>query len=75
MFSISELINKFNALSEDQQASVFEEATKNAAMYNLVLPNVPLILYILEGEARVPVSEHGPIIQSYKAWREKQINS
>ena len=72
MFTLDELIGKFQNLNEEQQQKVFEEATKNAASYDKIMPNIPLIAYILHGERAVPVSQHGPIIQSYKAWREKQ---
>jgi hypothetical protein len=72
MFSLNELTSKFNALSEERRNEVFAEATANASLYNKLIPNVPLLLYILEGESRVPVSQHGPIIESYKAWRDKQ---
>lgn len=68
MFSVEELTRRFNALDADSQSKVFEQLTKNPQFYNQVMPNVPLLQYILEGEAAVPVSRQGPIIRAYKEW-------
>jgi hypothetical protein len=69
MFTLEELTTKFNTLSDEQRNKVFEEATANAEFYNRVLPDLPLILYILKGDEGVHTSYHGPIIQSYKEWK------
>jgi|694.fasta_scaffold110188_3 hypothetical protein len=74
MFSIKELTQKFNALDADSQSKIFEQLTKNPQFYNQLMPNLPLIKYILEGEAAVPVSQHGPIITAYKEWLTKPKN-
>ena len=42
---------------------------KCADFYNKIMPDTPLILYILGGENAVPPRDHGPIINSYKAWQ------
>jgi len=68
MFSVDDLTNKFNSLDTEGRELVFEQLTRNAAMYNKIMPGIPLIRYILEGTAGVPESQHGPIIRSYKAW-------
>ena len=68
MFSIDDLTKKFHALDAEGKSVVFEQLTKNAAAYNKIMPDVPLIRYILEGEAGVPERQHGPIIRMYKEW-------
>ena len=68
MFSVEDLTKKFHALDDEGKSIVFEQLTKNAVAYGKIMPDVPLIKYILEGEAGVPERQHGPIINSYKAW-------
>lgn len=68
MFSVEDLTRKFHALDNEGKSLVFEQLTRNAAAYNKIMPDVPLIKYILEGEAGVPETQHGPIINSYKTW-------
>lgn len=68
MFSVAELTKRFNDLDADGKSKVFEQLTKNPQFYNQVMPGVPLVRYILEGESAVPESQHGPIIRAYKAW-------
>lgn len=68
MFTVEDLTKKFHALDDEGKAFVFEQLAKNAAAYNKIMPNVPLIKYILEGELAVPEREQGPIIKSYKNW-------
>lgn len=74
MFSIEDLTKKFHALDEEGKSLVFEQLTRNAATYSKIMPDVPLIRYILEGEAGVPVTAHGPIINSYKVWAANPVN-
>ena len=68
MFSVDDLTKKFHSLDTEGRSSVFEQLTRNADFYNKIIPNTPLILYILGGEKAVPPKDHGPIITSYKAW-------
>jgi hypothetical protein len=68
-FTLEELTTKFNGLSDEQKNKVFEEATANAALYHRVFPDLPLLLYILKGDEGVHPSYQGPIIQSYKEWK------
>jgi len=68
MFSVEDLTKKFHALDDESKSIVFEQLTRNAVAYGKIMPHVPLIKYILEGEAGVPVRQHGPIIKSYQAW-------
>jgi len=68
MFSVEDLTNRFNTLDVESRRLVFEQLTRNADFYNKIMPNTPLILYILGGEKAVPPRDHGPIITSYKAW-------
>lgn len=68
MFSVEDLTKKFHALDDEGKSVVFEQLTRNAAAYSKIMPNVPLIKYILEGTEGVPERLHGPIISSYKAW-------
>jgi hypothetical protein len=74
MFSVEDLTNKFNALDVEGRSLVFEQLTRNANFYNKIMPNTPLILYILEGEKAVAPRDHGPIITSYKAWLSDPVN-
>jgi hypothetical protein len=69
MFTIEELTQKFHALDDKTKDMVFEQVTKNAAQYNKIIPNVPLFLYILEGDASVPGWAKGSsILLQYKTW-------
>jgi len=68
MFSVEDLTNRFNTLDVESRSLVFEQLTRNADFYNKIMPNTPLILYILGGEKAVPPRDHGPIITSYKDW-------
>lgn len=68
MFSVEDLTKKFHALDEEGKSIVFEQLTRNAVAYSKIMPDMPLLKYILEGEAGVPERQHGPIINSYKAW-------
>ena len=69
MFSVEDLTKKFNDLDSEARSMVFEQLTRNADFYNKIMPDTPLILYILGGENAVPPRDHGPIINSYKAWQ------
>lgn len=68
MFSVDDLTKKFHALDNDGKSIIFEQLTCNAVAYSKIMPDMPLLKYILEGEAGVPVKQHGPIINSYKEW-------
>ncbi len=68
MYSIEDLTKKFNALDDNGKDLVFEQLTRNAATYIKIMPDMPLLRFILEGEVAVPVNQHGPIITAYKAW-------
>jgi len=72
MYTLDDLTNKFQNLGAEQQGQLFEEMTKNAPLYNVMMPNLPLIQYILNGTDAVPENFHGPIITAYKAWRDAQ---
>ena len=72
MYTLDDLTNKFQNLDAGQRDQLFEELTKNAPMYNMIMPNLPLIQYILNGTDAVPENFHGPIITAYKAWRDNQ---
>lgn len=74
MFSVEDLTKKFHALDDEGKSIVFEQLTKNAEAYSKIMPDVPLIKYILEGDAGVPVHQHGPIIKSYQHWLTKPKN-
>jgi hypothetical protein len=68
MFSIEELTGKFNSMTSEQQAGVYQELTTNIHVYSQIMPNLPLIKYIVGGDSAVPVNQHGPIITRYKEW-------
>jgi hypothetical protein len=72
MYTLDDLTNKFQNLGAEQRGQLFEEMTKNASLYNVMMPNLPLIQYILNGTDAVPENFHGPIITAYKAWRDAQ---
>lgn len=72
MYTLDDLTNKFQNLNAEQRGQLFEEMTKNAPLYNVMMPNLPLIQYILNGTDTVPENFHGPIITAYKTWRDAQ---
>jgi hypothetical protein len=66
---LEELTRKFHALDESQKDMVFVQVSKNAEYYNKMIPNVPLFLYILEGDSAVPeYAKSSEVIRQYKAW-------
>ena len=71
MYTVEFLTNKFLELSDEQQETAFAELTKNAALYDMVMPNIPLIMYIHD-ERLVPPPLQGPLIRKYIAWKAKQ---
>lgn len=75
MFTIEELTQKFHALDDTKKDMVFEQVTKNAAQYNKIIPNVPLFLYILQGDGAVPAyAKNSSILLQYKAWASNPKN-
>jgi hypothetical protein len=73
MFTVEELTQKFHALNDETKDMVFEQVTKNAAQYNKIIPNVPLFLYILEGDVGVPIwAKNSLILSQYKTWAANQ---
>lgn len=68
MFSVADLTKKFHDLDEEGKSIVFEQLTRNAVAYSKIVPELPLLKYILEGEQGVPLRAQGPIINAYKAW-------
>jgi hypothetical protein len=68
MFSVADLAKKFHELDDEGKSIVFEQMTRNAVAYSKIVPELPLLKYILEGEQGVPLRSHGPIINAYKAW-------
>ena len=55
------------ALTKDEQASLFRMLTDYATILIKVVPNAPLLAYIITG---LPVG-NDPIIQAYDAWKIK----
>ena len=72
MYSVTELSLNFMSMSPDQQEQTFRELHTNIEVYSKIMPEIPLIKYIVGGEAAVPVGQHGPIINAYKAWVQTQ---
>lgn len=72
MYSLADLSVKFMNMDPEHQAQVFNEITTNIHIYNQIMPQLPLIKYIVGGEEAVPATAHGPIITAYKAWRSAQ---
>ena len=68
MFSIEDLTNKFNSLDDEHKNGVFRQLTANIQVYSQIMPDLPLIKYIIGGESAVPLDQHGPIITRYKEW-------
>ena len=55
------------ALTENEQASLFRMLTDYAAILIKIVPNAPLLAYIVSG---IPQG-NDPIIQAYDAWKIK----
>ena len=72
MYSIEELSSRFQSHDANHQEQIFKEITNNVHIYGQIAGHLPLIKYIMGGEAIVPIDQHGPIINAYKIWREKQ---
>jgi len=68
MFSVADLTKKFHELDDEGKSIVFEQLTRNAVAYSKIVPELPLLKYILEGEQGVPLRAQGPIINAYKTW-------
>lgn len=72
MYSVTELSMNFMSLDPAHQEQVFQEVHTNINVYRRIAPNLPLVKYIAEGIDGVPIDQHGPIINAYKAWLDKQ---
>jgi hypothetical protein len=70
MYSIRELSMNFMTLDAEHQEQMFQELRTNINLYQRIAPELPLVKYVATGD--VPVDQHGPIINAYKAWLEKQ---
>ena len=55
------------ALTENEQASLFRMLTDHAVILIKIVPNLPLLAYIVSG---IPQG-NDPIIQEYDAWKIK----
>jgi len=55
------------ALTENEQASLFRMLTDHAVILIKIVPNSPLLAYIVSG---IPQG-NDPIIQAYDAWKIK----
>ena len=53
------------ALTKEEQASLFRMLTDYADLLIKVIPNVPLLAYIVSGLPQ----DNNPIIQAYDAWK------
>lgn len=60
----------FMTLDAEHQEQMFQELRTNINLYQRIAPELPLVKYVATGD--VPVDQHGPIINAYKAWLEKQ---
>lgn len=70
MYSVTELSLNFMSLDPERQEQVFQELYSNINLYKRIAPELPLVKYVASGD--VPIDQHGPIINAYKAWLAKQ---
>ena len=70
MYSVTELSMNFMTLDAAHQEQIFQELRSNINLYKRIAPDLPLVKYVATGD--VPADQHGPIINAYKAWLEKQ---
>jgi len=70
MYSVTELSQNFMTLDPERQEQIFQELRTNINLYHRITPELPLVKYVATGD--VPIDQHGPIINAYKAWLEKQ---
>ena len=70
MYSVAELTQNFLSLDAARQEQVFQELYSNINLYKRLAPELPLVKYAASGD--VPLDQHGPIINAYKAWLAKQ---
>lgn len=61
------LIQNVMQLSRAEQARLFRMLTDNADILAKLIPNLPLIDYILTGHT--PGANNNPAIQAYEAWK------
>jgi len=70
MYSVTELSQNFMTLDAAHQEQIFQELSSNINLYRRIAPELPLVKYVASGD--VPIDQHGPIINAYKAWLAKQ---
>ena len=68
MYSVTELSLNFMTLDAAHQEQIFQELRSNINLYRRIAPDLPLVKYVAEGIDAVPIDQHGPIINAYKAW-------
>lgn len=60
------LLQNVMQLSKAEQDRLFRMLTDNADILTKLIPNLPLVDYILTGYSPV---DNNPIIQAYKVWK------
>lgn len=64
MFTLGSITYETMALSQEERYALFKMLKENASIINKLVPNMPLIQYILTGHT----ASTNAIIEAYKAW-------
>jgi hypothetical protein len=67
MYTADQLTNTVNALTKEEQEALFAILTENIDIFSKILPNIPLINYILHGGHECSV-----LGECYAAWTSAQ---
>lgn len=64
MFTLGSITYETMALTQEERNQLFAMLKENASIINKLVPNLPLIQYILTGHT----ASTNPLIVAYKAW-------
>jgi hypothetical protein len=65
MININTLTQNIARLTPEEQHQLFGIIDKNAQLLSKIIPNAPLLEYIVNGT----VSSGHPVVQAYMAWK------
>ena len=67
MINLQYLADRFSALDEAERGEMFQVLTNHKELFNKLLPNIPLLMHILDPE-NVPSGVQTDLVQAYRTW-------
>lgn len=67
IYSVRQFTENVNNLTTKEKQKLFQLLTKNAELINKVIPDLPILVHILNDD----IDLSGPVIDEYKEWKNK----